>query len=302
MNYLNLAQEINDLTKAKIKLNESMKKWTSFKVGGKADIIVLVDEISQLKGLVNYLKENKIPYFIIGHGTNLLIKDEGVKGVVIKLVGSFKRVSVAGNEIQAGAGVSLSKLLKISLKHNLSGLEFVTGIPGSVGGSLIMNAGIPNCSLGEVTKKVRILTSKGEEVTLENKDIDFFYRGSSLNGSIVLGAEFSLERASQELILEKVKKYQEKRTFLSFPNAGSIFKNPREGFAGELIEKVGLKGYTIGKAQVSTQHANFIQNIGQAKAGDILSLIEKIKEAVQSQFGVHLEMEIKIIGGNGWLS
>lgn len=298
MNCLELAEEIKNLIKIKIEVNKSMKKYTSFKVGGMADIIAFVNQINQLKKLIAYLKRNEILYFVIGNGTNLLIKDEGVRGVIIKLSGSFKKIFVTGQTIRAGAGVALNKLLKVSLEYNLSGLEFITGIPGSVGGSLLMNAGTRENCIGSAVKWVKVLSPELEEITLEARDIEFYYRGSNLNSYIILETAFSLEEASKEIILEKIKLYQNKRTFVNFPNAGSIFKNPSGAFAGELIEKAGLKGYSVGDAQVFPGHANFIQNIGRAKAKDILLLIDKIKETVQAKFGVNLELEVKVVGGN----
>ncbi|MDI6785543.1 MAG: UDP-N-acetylmuramate dehydrogenase [bacterium] len=298
MNYSDLDNEIKDLIKGKIEINKPMKKYTSFKVGGKADIVAAVDQIDQLKKLIAYLKENNIPYFVIGNGTNLLIKDEGIRGVIIKLSGSFKKILITGQTIQAGAGVTLNKLLEMSIKYNLSGLEFTTGIPGSVGGSLLMNAGIKGCSIGGVVDWVKVLSPEMKEVILKAKEIKFYYRESNLSQYIILEAGFSLEKSSRKAILERIKLYQERRTSINFPNAGSIFKNPLGRFAGELIEKAGLKGYSIGDAQVFPGHANFIQNIGRAKAKDILLLIDKIKETVQAQFGVNLELEIKVVGDN----
>lgn len=298
MNWLNLAEEIKNLIKIEVEVNKSMKEYTSFKVGGVADIIAIVNKIDQLKELVAYLKKNEAPYFIIGNGSNLLIKDEGIRGVVIKLSGLFKKISVTDQKIQAGAAISLNKLLDVSLENNLSGLEFMVGIPGSVGGSLLMNAGVKERCIGDVVNWIKVLTSEMEEIVLETKDIKFYYRGSNLGKYIILEAEFSSKKDSKEIILKKIRSYQNKRTFLSFPNAGSIFKNPVGNFAGELIEKVGLKGYSIGDAQIFPGHANFIQNIGKAKAKDILLLIEKIRNTVQSQFGVNLELEIKVVGGS----
>lgn len=298
MNWLSLAEEIKNLIKVDIEVNKSMEEYTSFKVGGIADIIAVVSKTEQLKELVTYLKKNELPYFIIGNGSNLLVKDEGIRGVVIKLSGLFKKISVTGQMIQAGAAVSLNKLLNISLKSNLSGLEFMIGIPGSVGGSLLMNAGVKECCIGEVVSWVKVLTPEMKEVVLEAGDIEFYYRGSSLYKYIILEAEFSLKKASKEVILEKISSYQNKRISLNFPNAGSIFKNPEGNFAGELIEKAGLKGCSIGDAQIFPGHANFIQNVGKAKAKDILLLIEKIRNTVQSQFGINLELEIKVIGSS----
>jgi UDP-N-acetylmuramate dehydrogenase len=298
MNSPNIAKEIELILGVKPKVNEPMKNYTSLKIGGKADLIVEVESIPELKSLLLYLKKKNIPYFILGNGTNLLIKDEGIREVVIKLGSAFNRIYIDGEELTSMASSSLSRILEESIMANLTGLEFLVGIPGSLGGALVMNAGVKERCIGDVVDWVRILTSDLEELTLSSRDIDFFYRGSSLKSTIILEAKFTLKRSSKEEILEKLNYFQRERTLIKLPNAGSIFKNPLRYFAGELIEKVGLKGYRIGDAQISPVHANFIQNLGNAKAKDVLLLIEKIRKAVLENFGVNLELEIEVVGGS----
>ena len=283
----------------RLKFNEPMAKWTSFAIGGPGDVFVEVENREELK-----IALSVNPHFIIGNGTNLLVSDRGIRGIVIKLAGEFCKFSFAGNRVIAGAGVNLGQLISHIFHRGLSGLEFAVGIPGTVGGAISTNAGVKNDEISETVEEVEFFpTSAGESenlepVTLKKSQLSFAYRkGNIPEGWVILKVTFGLQQ--KEGIVKTVFDFSTSRRKTQpagSRNAGSVFLNPPNDFAGRLIEKAGLKGLQIGDARVSLVHANFIENAGKATANDVLELMEKIKTVVQEKFGVELQPEIEFVG------
>ncbi|MEW6606012.1 MAG: UDP-N-acetylmuramate dehydrogenase [bacterium] len=290
---MNLVLELQKITN-KVKLNEPMSCHTYFKVGGLADIFVEVGNEGELKQVVSLCAQFKTPFFVLGGGSNVLVTDKGIRGVVIKLVDEFKKIRWLDNgRIITGAGVELPKLVNLTCKRGLSGLEFAVGIPGTIGGAVIGNAGIQEKSIGDCVSFVKILDNK-----LSHKECGFSYRNSNLRKYVILEVEILLKKAEISHITTVLQDYKQKRKDTQpqgYRSAGCIFKNPPGNFAGKLIDDVGLKGLRIGGAYISNKHANFILNDGTATAMDILNLITKIKKSVFDKFGIGLEEEIIII-------
>lgn len=277
--------------------NEPMKNHTTFKVGGNAEFFVKVKSVDELSALIKFITQNNIPYFIIGKGSNLLVSDEGIKGVVIILDGDFEKVEVNEETITAGAGASLTKMCRTALDNSLSGLEFAYGIPGSVGGAVFMNAGAYGGEMKDCIVSVDYITPKGEIGTYSLDDLQLGYRTSIFksNKNIVVGCTVSLNKADKEEIKEKMTDLLGRRKSkqpIEYPSAGSTFKRPVGNFAGTLIESCGLKGYTVGGAQVSEKHAGFVINIGNATSKDINTLIEDVQKIVKEKTGYFLETEV----------
>lgn len=289
------------LGKENVLQNEPMKKHTTFKIGGTADWFLVPQNKTQLKELMSILKEKKMPFFVLGNGSNLLVGDKGIRGVVICLGKQIDKIQISENECYVESGALLSKTANAVQRAGLSGLEFASGIPGSIGGAVFMNAGAYEHEMKEIIKTVEYMDESGEIFTVSNEECDFGYRTSifSKNNYIVLSAVLSLKDDSFEEIKKRMDDYTNRRTSkqpLEKPSAGSVFKRPAGHFAGALIEQSGLKGYQIGGAQVSEKHAGFIINTGNATAKDVLDLIEHIKKVVFENFGVMLEPEVKMIG------
>ncbi len=306
----------------KKKFNEPMRNYTSFHIGGNADLLIFPEGTDDLRKVLCRCHENKIPLFILGFGTNLLVRDSGIRGVVVSLRKGFNYISDFGflisdlksqiqrpihrmgapksKIIRAGAGAGLQTLVSFALKNELSGIEFAVGIPGSIGGALIMNAGASDGEMKDVVKSVKIMTNDGEVKILKKGDIGFSYRHTDFpSGSVVLETEVVLKKGNGRDIRKKMKLLmgdRKSRQPLSSYSAGSVFKNPPGDFAGRLIESAGLKGFSIGDAVISEMHANFIVNRGKATASDVLKLFEIIKERVFAKTGISLEKEIKIVG------
>lgn len=283
-----------------IRENEPMSRHTTFKTGGSADLMLLPTSEDELLEAVKLCSENSLPYLIIGNGSNLLVTDKGIRGVVIKLGRDFAKIDVEGNVISAQAGALLSATANAALKAELSGMEFAAGIPGTVGGAVCMNAGAYGGELKDIIKEVRVL-DKDEVKTLSNTQAGFVYRGSRIinEGMIVLSAVFELEKGSKEDIRSLMDDYSQRRRSkqpLDRPSAGSTFKRPEGDFAGRLIEAAGLKGCSIGGAKVSDKHCGFIINDGGASSTDILELIDFVRKKVYESSGVMLEPEVRIIG------
>lgn len=283
-----------------IKKNELLKNHTSFKIGGPADEFCQVSETEDIQKLLEYAKEKGIPCTVIGNGSNLLVSDKGVKGLVIKIAKGFDDVEVIGEKIIAKAGILLSKLANIAADNELSGLEEVSGIPGTLGGAIYMNAGAYGGEMKNVVERV-VYLSDGEIKTAEKDQLDFGYRHSRFSGGsdIILSAELVLKKDDISEIRSKMEDYKERRCSkqpLSMPSAGSTFKRPEGYFAGKLIEDAGLKGFSIGGAQVSEKHSGFVVNTGDATAKDVLDLICHIQNTVYDKFNVKLETEVKMVG------
>ncbi len=288
------------LREGKLYLNEPMKRHTSFKIGGPADVLVVPNNRKELLEAISLLKRENIPFFILGNGTNLLVSEKGIRGVVIKL-SSLRNVIVEGNRIIAEAGAPLSYIANVALVHELAGFEFASGIPGTLGGAIVMNAGAYGPEMKDVVEKVEVLDGEGNILILSNEEMNFSYRHSIIQEKdwIVLRAWLSLTKGKYEEIKSKMEELNAKRKEkqpLEYPSAGSTFKRPPGYYAGKLIEEAGLKGYSIGGAKVSEKHSGFIINTGNATFYDVLNLIEHIQKVVKEKFGVELVPEIKIVG------
>lgn len=283
--------------------DEPMKKHTTFKIGGMADAFCVVKNTEELMGLVNLCKDKNIEYMTVGNGSNMLVGDGGIRGVVTKLSGDFLEVKIDGVIARAGSGVLMSKLCNMLLKAELSGLEFAGGIPGSVGGGVYMNAGAYEGMLSQCIKNVTFIDEDGELCKKNADELDFSYRHSYFSGRkcIITECEFELEKGNADEISAKMTDYNKRRSDkqpLDMPSAGSTFKRPEGHFAGKLIQDSGLMGYSIGGAAVSEKHAGFVINKGGATASDVLKLIEHIKGVVYDKYGVMLEEEVRLIGEN----
>lgn len=298
---LDLKNLFSDIySKDEVKINALMKEHINFEVGGPADILLIPSKVEQIIESIKICKENNIPYFVMGNGSNLLVKDGGIRGVVIKLTG-LTNLEVNETEIKADCGVMLKELSDKALENSLTGLEFACGIPGSVGGAVFMNAGAYNGEIKNVIKEAQVITSSGEIVTLSKDELELGYRTSNVmrDNSIVINATFKLEKGNKEEIKETIDDLTQKREEkqpLEYPSAGSTFKRPEGYFAGKLIQDSGLKGYSIGGAAVSSKHSGFVINKDNATAKDILDLIAYIQAEVKKQFGVELHTEVRIIG------
>lgn len=290
----------NIISEENIYINEPMKKHTSFKIGGPADILVIPQNMIELIDIINLIRDENLPYFILGNGTNLLVTEKGIRGIVIKL-SALKNISVNGNIIVAEAGAFLSAIANIALANELTGFEFASGIPGTLGGAITMNAGAYGPEIKDVVSKVEAIDRKGVIYEFENELMRFSYRSSiiQLDNLVVLRAWIKLSKGNYEEIKAKMNELNRRRREkqpLEYPSAGSVFKRPSGHFAGKLIEDAGLKGYTIGGAQVSEKHCGFIINKGNATFEDVINLIEYIQKVVKEKFGVELVPEIKIVG------
>ncbi|NLP37361.1 MAG: UDP-N-acetylmuramate dehydrogenase [Firmicutes bacterium] len=282
-------------------LNEEMKKHTTFKTGGPADILILPYTISDLQKLMHFLVQAQIPYIIIGHGSNLLVGDKGVREPVIKLEKNLSNCAVAGEVIEAEAGALIMDVAKLAQKQALTGLEFACGIPGTVGGAVFMNAGAYGGEIKDVLEEVLVLTTGGNLQTRTVSELNLGYRTSVIqkNGDLIVKAKFRLQKGDQAAIQNRMNELTRKREAnqpLNFPSAGSIFKRPAGHYTGQLIQEASLKGYKIGGAQVSDKHAGFIVNTGNATSSDIINLIRHIQAEVKKRFHVQLETEVRMIG------
>lgn len=280
---------------------EQMCLHTSFKTGGPADVYVKADGIENIKYALNILKEENIPYFIIGNGSNILVSDRGIEGAVIEIGSLMNKITVYGRKIYAEAGALLSSVAAAAAENSLSGMEFASGIPGSIGGAVFMNAGAYDGEVKDIINYADVIDRYGNELRLLRDELQLTYRHSSVQetGMIITGAEFELRQGEKSKIREKMSDFAIKRRDkqpLNFPSAGSTFKRPEGYFAGKLIEDAGLKGKKIGGAQVSEKHAGFIINIGEATSDDIISLIDCCIQTVYNKFNVKLVPEVRIIG------
>lgn len=284
--------------KVKLRLNEPLKNRTTFKIGGKARYFSEPRNIKELSSLIARAKDHKIPICILGAGSNLLISDKGLNALVVMLNAPFfKKISFEDSRVQAGSSVMVGELLQKAAKRGLSGLEFLAGIPATVGGALAMNSGAWGRSIGKIVEEVQVMDYNGRVKGLKKRNIAFSYRKSSLAKYIILGASFRLEKKNKEVIGSVTKEYlrtrKEKQDY-SYPNAGCVFRNPQGRSAGALIDSCGLKGKRIGGACISEKHANFIVNKGSASAEDVLRLMNLVKERVRNKFGIDLKAEVKI--------
>ena len=283
-----------------IKIDEKLSSYVNFKVGGPADILLIPKSKEQVIKSVEVCKENKIPFYLIGNGSNILVRDGGFRGVVISLK-EVNTIIVDGDKIEAECGAMLKAVSDKAMENSLTGFEFACGIPGTIGGAVFMNAGAYDGEIAHVIESAEIIDEECNIVRLSNKDLDFGYRSSIVmkKGYTVLSAVFKLEKGQVKTIKELVDDLTNKRETkqpLEYPSAGSTIKRPTGYFAGKLIQDAGLKGYSIGGAAVSEKHSGFVINKGNATAKDITDLIKYIQDEVKRQFGVELHPEVRIIG------
>jgi len=299
---LNNLDKLKSLVQGSFFENEPMSKHTSYGIGGPALAYIIPKDKNDLTVILNHANNYKIPVYFIGSGSNLLVSDDGIKGIVLSPQKSLKKLEINDNFIIAESGVMLGKLVKESIKRNLTGLESLVGVPGTLGGALIMNAGAFGGEISNYLVSVDVMTSKGELKSYNSNEINFSYRFSSFKpDEFILIAKFELAYEDPIIINDKRKKASSGRKTnqpLRFRSAGSVFKNPKGYAAGYLIEKVGLKGTRIGDAEISKHHANFFINHGNASAANIKKLIELAKEKVFQEFDIELELEIKMLGFN----
>ena len=281
-----------------IKQNEPLSKHTTLCIGGNADYFVEIFNEQQLTLLLKFIYKNKIKFYIIGGGSNILFSDDGFKGIIIKLCGDFCRYDIQKNKVVCGSAVNLSFLSKITADKELSGLEYFVGIPGTVGGAIYGNAGTKNISISSVVDKLEIIDFTGRTQILNKKDLKFEYRKSNLQNCVITRVFFMLKKTDKNDILKVILQETDKRKKtqpVGTKNAGCIFKNPKNDSAGRIIDSLNLKNYSIGEVKVSNIHANFIINENNGRAIDMLNLIGFIKNEVKKKYGISLETEIKII-------
>ncbi len=289
------------LDEDQIKPEEPMKNHVTFRVGGPADFFVTPKNYEELSGVLKCCAKYEMPCYIMGNGSNLLVSDQGYRGVVIQLFRQLNDIQCEGNVIRAQAGALLSAVANRALEEKLTGFEFAAGIPGTLGGACVMNAGAYGGEMKDVLKSVTVLTREGERITLQKNELELGYRTSIITKKdyIVLEAEIELEVGDAEEIKAVMDDLKERRTTkqpLEYPSAGSTFKRPEGYFAGKLIQESGLQGFQVGGAQVSEKHCGFVINKDQATAADIAELIRQVQDRVEEKFGVRLETEVKRLG------
>ena len=298
----NIIEKFNDLLgEEKVKVDEPMKRHTTFRIGGPADYFLLPSSEEELSGILKICKNEELPYFILGNGSNLLVSDEGYRGVIIQLYRNYGDITVKGNEIHATAGALLSQIAAAAKNASLTGFEFAGGIPGTLGGAVVMNAGAYGGELKDVLKEAVVMDREGNIFTVPVEKLAMGYRTSLVKtaGYLVLEAVIFLKKGSQEEIRDTMKDLADRRISkqpLEYPSAGSTFKRPEGYFAGKLIMDAGLRGYQVGGAQVSEKHCGFVINKGNATAADVCRLMADVQAKVQEQFGVTLEPEVKFLG------
>ena len=297
---MNIIKDLKKLRVGKIIQNKELKYFTTYKVGGMPICIVLPDNEAKFITTIKYLKENNIKFMILGNGSNVIFNSTNYDGVIVK-TDNLNYLKIVNNTITVGAGYMLNKLAIRVSRLGLTGMEFATGIPGTVGGAVYMNAGAYKTDMGYITTKVRVLTPDYQVKYLTNREMDFHYRSSFLQRNkdyICLGAVITLYKGDPKLIMELINERKERRVAtqpLEYPSAGSVFRNPENDFAGRLIEEIGYKGKSIGGAKVSEKHANFIINSGNATGEEIKELITEIKKSVKDKYNIDLKVEQEFI-------
>ena len=291
----------NCLGSDNVKQQEPMSRHTTFRIGGPADFYLCPHSTKEVQEIVEICKEENLPYFVLGNGSNLLVSDKGYRGVVIQLWKNFSDITVKDCCIQAKAGALLSKVAAEALEAGLTGMEFASGIPGTIGGAAFMNAGAYGGEMKDIIKSVKVLDTQGEVRILPKEELKMGYRTSIVKekGYTVLSVELELAKGNQEEIRNTMEDLKERRTSkqpLEMPSAGSTFKRPEGYFAGKLIMDSGLRGFSVGGAQVSEKHCGFVVNKGGATAMDVLNLIREVQRRVKEQFGVELETEVRFLG------
>lgn len=300
--YKNLYQKLTEwIPEERVKKEEPMRLHTTFRVGGPADLFVSPNSVEEVCKVTALCREEGVPYYIMGNGSNLLVSDQGYRGVIIQFYKEMNDISVEGTLLRAQAGALLSAVANRALSESLTGFEFAAGIPGTLGGACVMNAGAYGGEMKDVLKAVTVLTQEGEVLTLSNEELELGYRTSVIARKhyIVLEAEIALSEGKKEEIQAVMDDLKERRITkqpLEYPSAGSTFKRPEGYFAGKLIQDAGLRGFQVGGAQVSEKHCGFVINKDHATAAEIAELIRQVSEKVEAQFGVKLEPEVKRLG------
>ncbi|MFV0344114.1 MAG: UDP-N-acetylmuramate dehydrogenase [Anaerocolumna sp.] len=289
------------LNENQIRIEEPLAKHTTFKIGGPADFLVLPDHIEQIVNVVKLCIKEQIPYFVMGNGSNLLVSDSGFKGIIIKLDRDFAKVNISGNKVTAQAGILLSKLAAEVANQSFTGFEFASGIPGTLGGAVTMNAGAYGGEINQVITSATVLDAKGNVKTLNKEELKLGYRTSIIQEDdlIVLESTFEFElgnKAEIQAYMDDLNERRRDKQPLEYPSAGSTFKRPEGYFAGKLIMDSGLRGYQVGEAQVSIKHCGFVINTGSATAKEVRTLIAEVIKVVEDKFGVVLEPEVKLLG------
>jgi UDP-N-acetylmuramate dehydrogenase len=287
-----------------VRFDVPMDQYTTFQAGGEAEALYKGQDLDELQRLIAYLNKEQISYLVMGKGSNVLVRDEGVRGVIILLRGklaSVGRVDADDSALTAGGGGALTDLLTYCRDSRLGGLEFLAGVPGTIGGAVAMNSGAFGYEIGEWVREIHVISPKGDVVTKERSQLRFSYRSLNLEkGEVIVGAVFDVKQENKGVVGERILEYLKRRKEqhpLEYPSAGSVFRNPPNDFAGRLIEIAGLKGKRVGGAMISYKHANFIINTGGAKANDILALLSLARQTVKNETGIQLEPEIKVVGG-----
>ena len=292
----------------RILIDEPMAKHTSFKIGGKVDAFIVVNTVDELSNLLKVLTEKNAEYLLVGNGSDLLVSDSGYPGIVIKLAGNFENIVFDDEKdekefsrITAGAAISLARLSNYLMERGLTGFEFASGIPGTLGGAIYMNAGAYGGEMKDVVRKVSLLSPDGEKIVERScEDMNFQYRNSSIqeDNYIVLSVELELPNDEKKKISDRINELRDKRNSkqpVNFPSAGSTFKRPKDGFAAALIDEAGLRGFRVGDAQVSEKHTGFVVNVGTASAEDVLNVMRHVQKTVYEKNGIMLEPEVKLI-------
>ena len=288
------------LGEERVLVNEPMSRHTTFRIGGPADYFLVPSTYEEIGAILKICKEEQVPYFILGNGSNLLVSDAGYRGVIIQLFRNMSEITVEGNTIRASAGALLSGIAAAAKNESLTGFEFAGGIPGTIGGAVVMNAGAYGGEMKDVLKEVTVMTKEGEILKIQAENLELGYRTSIVKKAdyLVLEAVISLEKGDQEAIKARMRELTEQRVSkqpLEYPSAGSTFKRGNDFITAKLIDECGLKGHQIGGAQISEKHAGFIINKGNATAEDVIKLMEYTKEQVYNKFGKVIEDEIEII-------
>ena len=291
----------NVITKGTVLTEEPMSRHTSFQIGGPAEIFVQPATGDEVRQAICLAKEEQIPFFVVGNGSNLLVSDDGFRGMIVQIGRNLQEISVEDNVIYAQAGALLSRVARTALEHGLTGMEFAAGIPGSLGGAVAMNAGAYGGEMKDILTDAEVLTPDGEIKILSLEELDLSYRHSCIfdEDYIVLSVHLQLEQGDTTVIrnrMDELARARREKQPLEYPSAGSTFKRPEGYFAGALIQDAGLKGYTVGGAQVSEKHSGFVINRGGATAEEVLFLIKQVQKKVKSRFGVTMEPEVRMVG------
>ncbi len=290
--------EIQSIFKGRIALNEPLARYTTFRIGGEADYYVEPADIEDVKNIVEYAGTHSIPYYVMGNGSNILISDDGIKGIVINLESAFNYLKIEDGSVISGAGVKLAKFVEFCIQNSFAGAEMLAGIPATVGGALIMNAGCYGGETADFVTAVKVIKN-GKLKIFAKEDCGFRYRNSDLKSTVVLEASFKFNEGNKDELMQKRKEFilhRNQTQPVEIPNAGCVFKNPKEGKGAILIDQCGLKGTKFGGAMVSPKHANFIVNYDNATAQDVIELVKTVKNTVREKTGIDLEMEVKLVG------